>query len=55
MFVCYAIKFPISADVSFDFEMKRKKKKGCLLQKEKKTKRKKRVETPLPGTEHGGS
>ena len=38
MFIWYAITFLIYFDISFDFEMKRKKKKAYLLQEEKKRK-----------------
>ena len=41
MFIWYAITFVIYFDMSFDFEMKRKKnKKTLLLQEEKKVKKK---------------
>ena len=37
MFMWHAITFLISAEISFDFEMKKKeKKKNCLVQEEKK-------------------
>ena len=38
MFIWYAITFLIYFDISFDFEMKRKKKKAYLLQEKKKEK-----------------